>query len=87
MKIQASLTHVAYQIPNENTRVGYILASIETSDAELQAAMASVKQDKTPIFLRKNSEDAVATLLPADPVSKKQVKGSKHGADISSMSF
>ena len=35
----------------------------------------------------KNFEDTVATLLPADPVSKKQVKCSKYVAEISSMHF
>ena len=49
--------------------------------------MASVKQDKTPNGLCENFEDTVATLLPADPVSKKQVKGSKRGAEISLVSF
>ena len=87
MKMQESLTHAAYQIPNEHTQVGYLLASIDTNDAELQAAMANVNQEKTPNGLRKNFEFTVATILPADPISKKQVKGSKHGDEISSMDF
>ena len=53
----------------------------------LQVAMESVKQDKTHSGLCNNFEETVATLLPDDPVSKKQVKYYKHGADISSMDF
>ena len=87
VQMQAASSHVAYQLPNAHTRVGYLLSSIETTDAELQAAMASVKQDKAPGGLREHFEDTVATLLPADPVSKKQVKGSKRGAEISSVNF
>ena len=49
--------------------------------------MAIVKQDKVPNILHENFEDIVSTLLPADPVSKKQVKGSKHRAEISSMNL
>ena len=47
--------------------------------------MESFKQDKTPNGLCKNFEDTVVTLFPDDNVSKKQVKGSKHEAEISSM--
>ena len=63
--------------------------SIETTDAELQAAMASIKQDKTPGGLRSDFEAAVATLLPADPVAKKQIKaGDKRShAQISGVKF
>ena len=53
----------------------------------LQVAMESVKQDKTHSGLCNNFEETVATLLPDDPVSKKQVKGYKHGAEISLMKF
>ena len=49
--------------------------------------MASVNQDKTPNGLRENFENTVANILSADPISKKQVKGSKHRADISSIDF
>ena len=36
--------HAAYQLPNEHSRVGYFLSAIESSDSELQAAIASIKQ-------------------------------------------
>ena len=49
--------------------------------------MASVNQDKTPNGLRENFENTVANILSADPISKKQVKGSKNSAEISLVSF
>ena len=49
--------------------------------------MASVNQDMTPNGLRENFENTVANILSADPISKKQVKGSKNSAEISSVSF
>lgn len=55
-----------------------MLDSIECSDAELQAAMASIKRDKTTGGLREDFEKAVAALLSADPVAKKvAVSGNK----------
>lgn len=71
VQMEAASTHVPYQLPNGYTRVGFLLDSIECSDAELQAAMASIKRDKTTGGLREDFEQAVATLLPADPVAKK----------------
>ena len=38
--------HIPYQLPTQYTRVGYLLDAIETSDAELQAAMSGVRADK-----------------------------------------
>ena len=43
--MQASAKHVQYQLPNEHSRVGYILEAIQCSDPQLQAAMASIKTD------------------------------------------
>ena len=85
--MQAELTHVAYKLPNKHTWVGSLISSIEKNDVELQSAIASVKQDKTRNGLGKNFKYTVPNLLPANTVSKKQVKGSKHRADIYSMKF
>jgi hypothetical protein len=40
--------HVDYQLPNQHSRVGYLLAGIENNDHGLQAAMAAVGTDKAP---------------------------------------
>jgi hypothetical protein len=76
--------HIAYQLPNENSRVGFLLDAIENEDAGLQAAMASIRNDKGVGGMRSNFENAVANLLPSDPVAKRRVAGTKRGAaDIS----
>ena len=87
VQMVAASSHINYQTPNEHTRIGFLLDSIESTDAELHAAMASIKQDKTPNGLRSNFEDAVATLLPADPVAKKQTSSGdkRKNVDVSSV--
>eukprot|EP00957_Ditylum_brightwellii_P092698 7058540-Ditylum_brightwellii.AAC.1 len=40
--------HVPFQLPNEFTRDGFLLAGITSSDAGLQAAMANVKSNADP---------------------------------------
>ena len=54
---------VEYQLPNEMTRVKYLLDSIETSDSEFQANMALVRADKTGKM--RDFEAAVAFIVPA----------------------
>ena len=81
--MHAAAEHVAYQLPNEHSRVGYLLDAIQCSDAGLQAAMASVKTDQAG--LQQDFEAATTFLLPYDPVQKKRADhGTKRGpADIS----
>ena len=63
------------QLPNEFSRVGYLLDAIECPYPQLQADLAQVRQDKTPITgLRNNFENAVAHLMPSDPVTRKRLK-------------
>jgi hypothetical protein len=86
VSMQAAAEHVTYQIPNEHSRVGYLLEAIQCNDAGLQAAMASIKTDQAPNGRRNDFEAAATHLLPYDPVQKKRVDqaGSKRGsADIS----
>jgi hypothetical protein len=76
--------HVAYQLPNEHTRVGYLIDSIKNNNAGLQAALGAIRNGKGPTEMRSNFEDAVAHLLPMDPVAKRRSAGVKRGsADIS----
>ena len=42
VSMQQCAEHIAYQLPNEHTGVGYLLEGIHCSDPGLQAAMASV---------------------------------------------
>ena len=77
VSMSACAEHVQYQIPNEHSRVGFLIDAIQCADAELQAAMASVKTDNGPNGLWNNFERAVSHLLPYDPVAKKWATGIK----------
>ena len=84
--MQASAEHVQYQLPNEHSRVGFLLEAIQCSDSGLQAAMASIKTDNGLEGMRNNFEATAAHLLPYDPVAKKRSSGQKRGsAEISSV--
>jgi hypothetical protein len=72
VSMQAAAEHITYQLPNEHSRVGYLLDAIQCSDAGLQAAMASIKTDQVPDGLRNNFEAAAMHLLPYDPVQRKR---------------
>ena len=75
--------HVAFQLPNDRTRVRDMLNNIENGDPELQAAMAGVRHDDA---LMEDFEAAVARILPSDPVAKKRRGEKKRGsADISAV--
>ena len=77
--LQQCAEHLDYQLPNERTRVTYLLDNIQCSDATLQAAIAAVRQDKGEDGMMNAFETAVAYLLPADPVAKKRTAGNKRG--------
>jgi hypothetical protein len=88
VSLQGAAEHVTYQLPNEHSRVGYLLDAIQCNDAGLQAAMASIKTDQTADGLRNDFEASATHLLPYDPVQKKRNDGAgtKRGsADISDM--
>ena len=86
VSIQASAEHVQYQLPNEHSRVGFLLEAIQCSDPGLQPVMASIKTDNGPEGMRNNFEATAAHLLPYDPVAKKRSSGQKRGsAQISSV--
>ena len=86
VSMQASAEHVQYQVPNEHSRVRFLLEVIQCSDPGLQAAMASIKTDNGLEGMRNNLEATPAHLLPYDPVAKKRSSGQKRGsAQISSV--
>ena len=89
VSMQACAEHIQYQLPNGHSRVGFLLDAIQTSDAGLQAAMASIRTDDGPDGMRNDFEQSAAHLLPYDPVAKKHAAGSsKRGsAEVSAVSF
>ena len=72
--------HIAYQLPNEHTRVGYLLEGIQCPNPGLQAAMVSVQTDNGANGMRSDFERAAAHLLPYDPVAQNRSAGMKQPA-------
>jgi hypothetical protein len=68
----AASQHVPQQLPNEFSRVGFLLDNIQTTDANLSAAIASIKQNRDPNGSRYDFEEASAILQAADPVASRQ---------------
>jgi hypothetical protein len=79
VSLVACAEHVDYQLPNEHSRVGYLLESVQNNDPGLQAAMANVRCSKGVEGMRSNFEGTVANILPYCPVAKKRISGSKRG--------
>ena len=80
VSMQQCAEHIAYQLPNEHTRVGYLLEGIQCSYPGLQAAMVSVRTDDGTNGMRSDFEKAAAHLLPYDSVARKQIAGTKRPA-------
>ncbi len=86
VSMHAASEHVTYQLPNEHSRVGFLLSTMHNGDAGLQAAMASIKTDQSATGMRNDFEAAASHLLPYDPVQKKRTDrtgGKRDSADIS----
>ena len=89
VSMQACAEHIQYQLPNGHSRVGFLLDAFQTSDAGLQAAMASIRTDDGPNGMCNDFEQSAAHLLPYDPVARKHATGSsKRGsAEVSAVSY
>ena len=70
--MHACSAHVPYQLPNEHSRVGFLLDGIENDDAGLQAAMVSVEDNTGPTKKWEDFESVSAHLLSMDLVAKKR---------------
>jgi hypothetical protein len=77
--------HVNYQLPNEGTRVTYLLDAIECNDAPLQAAMALVRNDTGATGKMNDFEATASFILPHCPIAKKRTTSNKRPdvADVS----
>ena len=88
--LQRCAEHVAVELPNERTRVGYLIENIDCQDKDVTTAVSHVRLDDTtdatgnPSGTRNDFERAVAFLLPMDPVGKKRRGGKRTAAQISS---
>lgn len=74
--------HVPYQLPNELSRVTYLLDNIECLDPPLQAAMALVRNDNGPMGKMNDFEATAAFILPHDPVAKKRTQAATSGKRV-----
>ena len=72
VSMQQCAEHVEYQLPNEHTRVRYLLEGIQSADDGLQVVMASVRTDDGPTGMCNNFEATATHILPYDPVAKKR---------------
>ena len=82
--------HVAVELPNQRTIVGYLLENIDCNDKDVTAALSHIRLDdtvdattNTPTGKRNDFEGAVAFLLPTDPIRKKR-GGKRPHAHVSS---
>ena len=82
MSVQQCAGHVAFQLPDEFTRVGYLSDAVESADAGSQAAIAQVRTDDAAGGKRNDFEAAASHLPPYDPVAKKRAAGTKRERQV-----
>ena len=82
--LQRCAEHVAVELPNERTRVGYLLENIDCNDKDVTAALSHIRLSNGPNGMRDDFERAVAFLLPTDPVKKRGGRAKRNSAQISS---
>ena len=79
--LEEAALHVQFQLPNEHSRVGYLLENIVNTDPDLRAALASIRADVNG--MRSDFEKAVAFMLPVCPYAKHSKKNNPNAAIIS----
>ena len=67
--------YVDFQLPSEHTRVTYLLDSITNNDADIRAALGSIRINTDN--MRNDFEQAATCLLPVDPYNKHKEKSNK----------
>jgi len=73
--------HVDFQLPNQQSRVTYLLDNIINNDPDLRAALASIRANMNN--MRENFEDAVTFLLPLCPYAKHRLANRNNTVEIS----
>jgi hypothetical protein len=76
-------SHVNYQLPNEISRVTYLLNGLECMHPPLQASMALVRNDQAVCGKMNDFESTASFLLPHDPVANRRTNNQKRNANIS----
>ena len=80
---QQCAEHVDCQLPSQNARVKFLLDNIESSNSELRASIALVRNDEGTTGEMNKFEDAVAFIVPADPVAKREQQRKHSEAEVS----
>ena len=81
--LQRCADHVQVELPNERSRVGYLLDNIDCSDRDVVTALSHIRMDDGAAGMRSDFERAVAFLLPTDPVKKKRGGTKRNAGHIS----
>eukprot|EP00957_Ditylum_brightwellii_P003521 266680-Ditylum_brightwellii.AAC.1 len=76
--MQQCAKYVKFQLPNELSRVKYLLKSIESGDPMLQASLALIKNDDKPDGKMYDFKRTMAFIIPSDPAARK-IKDNKGG--------
>ena len=74
--------HVDYQLPNELTRVRYLLTGILCADPKLQAAMSRAETDAD---INGNFEATAACIVSKDPVATRLARNKRGAGQISTV--
>ena len=75
--------HNGCQLPNERTRVKYVIDGIVTDNSKLRAAVAAITTDDGPGGKRNDFEACVAFLLQHDPANDGKKSTKRTAAEIS----
>ena len=79
--MQASEEHVQYQLPNEHSRVGFLLEAIQCSDPGLQAAMQASRLTMALKACGATSKPQLPTYCPMIQLLKRD-QVDKRGAQL-----
>jgi hypothetical protein len=83
IQLQEASAHVDFQLPTEQSRVGFLLDNIMNPDPDLCAVIAQIRIEQNG--MRDNFDLAVESLLPVDPYAKHHRKSAKKGPQINAL--
>ena len=73
--MKSASEHVSYQLPNQSTKVRYLLDTIKYTDSLLMARIANIHCGQDPKGKLHDFEKAVAFLFPVYPVALRSARG------------
>ena len=75
IQLEEAATHTNFQLPNNHTRVSYLIDNIVNNDPDLRAAITSIRVNTDNML--SNFEGAVTFILPVNPYIKHKEKLNK----------